>query len=50
MALTIADLNPLVQSLELHDTEYTTSKSGRRAVFTRDPDANALEFVEDTRL
>lgn len=25
---------------------YTLSKSGRPAIFTRDPDANALEFVQ----
>lgn len=26
--------------------EYTMSKSGRPALFTRDPDANALEFTQ----
>ena len=26
--------------------EYTMSKSGRPAVFTRDPDGNALEFQQ----
>lgn len=25
---------------------YTLSKSGRPAIFTRDPDANALEFTQ----
>lgn len=25
---------------------YTLSRSGRPAIFTRDPDANALEFVQ----
>jgi hypothetical protein len=25
---------------------YTASKSGRAALFCRDPDANTLEFVE----
>lgn len=25
---------------------YTMSRSGRAALFTRDPDANALEFVQ----
>jgi glyoxylase I family protein len=25
---------------------YTLSRSGRPAIFTRDPDANALEFTQ----
>lgn len=45
-AVTVRDLAPLVESLERHGVQYTKSKSGRRAVFTRDLDANALEFVE----
>jgi glyoxylase I family protein len=26
---------------------YTLSQSGRRALFCRDPDGNALEFIAD---
>lgn len=47
LAVTVKDLNPLIESLEKHGREYTFSKSGRRAVFTRDIDANAIEFIED---
>jgi hypothetical protein len=31
------------------DHPFTMSASGRRAVFTRDPDGNALEFMEEPR-
>jgi hypothetical protein len=49
-ALTIKNLDPLIESLERHGVTYTFSRSGRRAVFLRDIDANALEFVEDTTM
>lgn len=45
-AITIQSLDPLIASLERHEIKYTFSKSGRRAVFVRDSDMNALEFVE----
>jgi glyoxylase I family protein len=32
--------------LEKAEIKFTRSKSGRRAMFCRDPDANALEFIE----
>lgn len=47
VAVTVKDLDPLVASLEKHGRPYTFSKSGRRAVFTRDIDSNAIEFIED---
>lgn len=47
VAVTVKDLEPLISSLETHRHHFTFSKSGRRAVFTRDLDANAIEFVED---
>lgn len=47
VAVTVKDLEPLIASLEKHGRAFTFSKSGRRAVFTRDLDANALEFIED---
>ena len=49
VAIALQDLDPLIDSLEKHGRFFTFSKSGRRAVFTRDLDANALEFVEDKR-
>lgn len=45
-AVTVKNLDPLIASLEKHNVFYTFSKSGRRAVFTRDLDMNALEFIE----
>jgi glyoxylase I family protein len=45
-ALTLRDLDALRQRLEAAGIPYTLSKSGRRALFCRDPDNNALEFIE----
>jgi len=45
-AFSIADLENLKTLLKRDGIEYTTSKSGRRALFCRDPDGNALEFIE----
>ena len=50
IAVTVRDLNPLKESLEKNGREYTMSKSGRRALFTRDLDMNAIEFVEDATI
>src|SRR5690348_3722484 len=46
LAFTVRSIEPLLQRLQQHDRPYTMSKSGRRAVFTRDLDANAFEFLE----
>lgn len=46
IALAVSDLNALVQQLEGAGVACTLSKSGRRALFCRDPDGNALEFME----
>ena len=46
VALSIAELEPLRIRLESAGVDYTLSRSGRRALFCRDPDGNALEFVE----
>jgi glyoxylase I family protein len=46
VALTLRDLDALRRRLEAAGTPYTLSKSGRRALFCRDPDSNALEFIE----
>lgn len=45
-ALTLHQLDDLRQRLEQAGIPYTLSKSGRRALFCRDPDSNALEFIE----
>ncbi len=46
IAFSIKSLDILVRSLEEMDMPFTKSKSGRKALFCRDPDGNALEFIE----
>jgi catechol 2,3-dioxygenase-like lactoylglutathione lyase family enzyme len=46
IALRVADLAALKGRLETAGIDYTASKSGRAALFCRDPDQNALEFVD----
>ena len=46
MALAVEDLDVLQQALESAGVPYTRSKSGRKALFCRDPDGNVLELVE----
>jgi glyoxylase I family protein len=46
VALRVADMNVLVTALEAAGVAYTLSRSGRRALFCRDPDGNAIEMVE----
>lgn len=48
LALLVADLGRVVAVLEAHSLPYTLSRSGRRALFCRDPDANALELIESS--
>jgi len=46
VALAISDIAKLTGRLDEAGVAYTLSKSGRRALFCRDPDQNALEFIE----
>jgi len=46
LALTVKDLDALIARLEQAGIAFTRSRSGRRAIFCRDPDANALELIE----
>ncbi|MDO8412392.1 MAG: VOC family protein [Gallionellaceae bacterium] len=46
VALAVNDLDALVHELKVAGIAYTLSKSGRRALFCRDRDDNALEFIE----
>jgi len=46
IALAVADMAALKRRLEAAGVKYTASKSGRAALFCRDPDSNTLEFVE----
>lgn len=44
-AFSVEGFEQLKQRLEDSDTSYTESRSGRKALFCRDPDGNALEFI-----
>lgn len=46
-AFAVDDLEALRTRLDQAQVRYTVSKSGRRALFCRDPDGNALEFIEE---
>ncbi len=46
LALMIDDLDALAAALDAGRIGYTRSRSGRRALFCRDPDGNALELIE----
>lgn len=46
IALTVTDLDALSGALDAAGVAYSLSRSGRRALFCRDPDGNALEFIE----
>lgn len=45
VALAVSDLAGVVERLEQEGIAYTLSQSGRSALFCRDPDGNALEFI-----
>ena len=47
VALSVDSLEELKARLDDAGVTFTASKSGRRALFCRDPDANALEFIEN---
>ena len=46
VAMNVIDLDAVVAVLESAGISYTLSRSGRRALFCRDPDGNAIELVE----
>ncbi len=46
VALAVTDLDALAAALTAHNIAYALSRSGRRALFCRDPDGNAIELVE----
>ena len=46
VALDVSDLDALISALDNAGVAYTLSRSGRRALFCRDPDGNAIELVE----
>lgn len=46
IALEVNDLEAIKQALEHDRIACTVSRSGRRALFCRDPDGNAIELIE----
>jgi glyoxylase I family protein len=46
IALAVSDMHALKSRLDAAGVKYTASRSGRAALFCRDPDMNTLEFVE----
>jgi len=47
VALAVSDIAQLIARLDQAGIAYTLSRFGRRALFCRDPDGNALEFIEN---
>lgn len=45
-AFHVTDLSYIEDALVKAGLAFTRSKSGRKALFCRDPDGNALEFIE----
>lgn len=45
-ALAVQGWEELKNKLDAEGIAYTLSRSGRRALFVRDPDSNALELIE----
>ena len=48
-ALIIDDLDAFRTRLESRGIDYTVSRSGRRALFCRDYDGNAVELIEQVK-
>ena len=46
VAMNVVDLGAVQVALAAAGISYTLSRSGRRALFCRDPDDNAIELVE----
>jgi extradiol dioxygenase family protein len=46
VAFHVQELSQVANRLDAAGIVYTKSQSGRKALFCRDPDQNALEFVE----
>ncbi|GMR16625.1 MAG: hypothetical protein BMS9Abin31_0980 [Gammaproteobacteria bacterium] len=46
VAFTVSSIDVIAKSLEKLQIPFTKSRSGRKALFCRDPDNNALEFIQ----
>jgi glyoxylase I family protein len=50
VAMTVSGLDGVKQALDAANVKYTLSKSGRKALFCRDPDGNAIEIIERSQV
>ncbi len=46
IAFMVTSIDEIAKRLQQQGLSFTRSRSGRKALFCRDPDNNALEFVE----
>lgn len=46
IAVSVNNLSTIITALEEADIDYSKSRSGRPALFCRDPDGNAIEIIE----
>jgi len=46
VAFAVSSIEKIASSLDKLEMLFTKSKSGRKALFCRDPDGNALEFIQ----
>lgn len=46
VALSVKSISKIEKTLVQSSIDFTKSRSGRKAIFCRDPDGNALEFIE----
>lgn len=47
VAFAVSSIEKISKSLEKLEIPFTKSKSSRKALFCRDPDGNALEFIKN---
>ncbi len=45
-AISVKNINKIEETLKREEIEFHMSKSGRKALFCRDPDDNAIEFIQ----
>ena len=46
VAFSVSSIDQIAASLDELEIPFTKSRSGRKALFCRDPDGNALEFIQ----
>jgi glyoxylase I family protein len=49
MAFAMTGIDEVIQQLEVQNIPFTKSRSGRVAIFFRDPDGNGIELIEQIK-